>query len=76
MGQIGGQGVEYWYNGLSRFPKLRSTNGEAGYVEVEDVNGEIVEKKARDQQRFEFVKAGVSALGFVMAVVGIWGDGA
>ena len=44
--------------------------------QVEDVNGEIVEKKARDQQRFEFVKAGVSALGFVMAVVGIWGDGA
>lgn len=44
--------------------------------DVEDVNGEIVEKKARDQQRFELVKTGVSAFAFTMAVVGIWGDAA
>ena len=42
----------------------------------EEVNGEMVEKKTRDQQQIEFIKAGVGALGFVMAVVGIWGDGA
>lgn len=44
--------------------------------ENEDINGEMVEKKARDQQRFELLKTGVSATGFVMAVVGIWGDAA
>lgn len=44
--------------------------------ENEDINGEMVERKARDQQRFELVKTGVSAVGFVMAVVGIWGDAA
>ena len=44
--------------------------------EVGDVNGEQVEKKARDQQWIEFVRTGVSGLGFVMGVVGIWGDGA
>lgn len=41
-----------------------------------EVNGEQVEKEARRQQFIEFVRAGVSGLGFVMGVVGIWGDGA
>ena len=44
--------------------------------EVGDVNGEQVEKRARDQQFLEFVRAGVAGLGFAMGVVGIWGDGA
>ena len=44
--------------------------------DVGDVNGEQVEKKARDQQWIEFVRTGVSGLGFVMGVVGLWGDGA
>lgn len=44
--------------------------------EVGEVNGEMVEKRARDQQWVEFVRTGVSGIGFVMAVVGLWGDGA
>ncbi|KAK4546540.1 hypothetical protein LTR36_001757 [Oleoguttula mirabilis] len=44
--------------------------------DVDDVNGEQVEKKAREQQWIEFVRMGVSGAGFVMGVVGIWGDGA
>lgn len=44
--------------------------------DVEEVNGEEVERTARNQQFVEFVRAGVSGLGFVMGVVGIWGDGA
>ena len=44
--------------------------------DVEDVNGEQVEKDARTQQFIEFVRTGVAGLGFVMGVVGIWGDGA
>lgn len=44
--------------------------------EVDEVNGEQVEKKARDQQWIEFVRTGISGLGFVMGVVGLWGDGA
>lgn len=44
--------------------------------EVGEINGETVEKKARDVQWIEFVRTGVSGMGFVMAVVGLWGDGA
>ncbi|KAL6243634.1 hypothetical protein RBB50_009627 [Rhinocladiella similis] len=31
---IGGQGVEYWYNGLSRFPSLSSTRSKRGKASV------------------------------------------
>lgn len=44
--------------------------------DVGEVNGEQVEKKARDQQFIEFVRTGISGVGFVMGVVGLWGDGA
>ncbi|KAK4502684.1 hypothetical protein PRZ48_006110 [Zasmidium cellare] len=44
--------------------------------EVGDVNGEQVEKRARDQQYLEFVRTGVAGLGFTMGVIGVWGDGA
>lgn len=44
--------------------------------DVGEVNGEQVEKKAREQQWIEFLRMGVSGAGFVMGVVGIWGDGA
>lgn len=42
----------------------------------DDVNGEEVEKSARDQQFMEFVRTLVAGTGFAMGVVGIWGDGA
>lgn len=45
-------------------------------LESEDVNGEQVERRAREQQWVEMTRAGVSGLGFVMGVIGIWGDGA
>ena len=49
-----------------------------GVVEqdVDDVNGEEVERRAREQQWIEFVRCGVSGVGFAMGVLGIWGDGA
>jgi autophagy-related protein 33 len=40
---------------------------------VDDVNGEEVERRAREQQWF--VRCGVSGVGFAMGVLGIWGDG-
>ena len=48
-----------------------------GVVEedVDDVNGEEVERRAREQQWVEFVRCGVSGVGFAMGVLGIWGDG-
>jgi autophagy-related protein 33 len=48
-----------------------------GVVEedVDDVNGEEVERRAREQQWVEFVRCGVSGLGFAMSVLGLWGDG-
>lgn len=42
----------------------------------EDVNGEEVERRARAQQLVEGVRCVVSAVGFGMGVLGIWGDGA
>lgn len=44
--------------------------------DVGEVNGEEVENQARAQQLLEFVRTGVAGVGFVMGMVGIWGDGA
>jgi autophagy-related protein 33 len=72
---LGGQGVEYWYNGLSRFPGLRSK--EEGYVDVEqEVNGEKVEAEMGRERMVQLVRTGVCGVGFAMGVVGVWGDGA
>ena len=79
MGFVGGQGVEYWYNGLSRFPSWkskRSGNGEEGFVSVEEVNGEKVEGEMVRERRVQGVRSLVAGVGFAMGVVGIWGDGA
>lgn len=88
MAFLAGQGVEYYYNGLDRFPKLRrsSQNGARSYVMVEEeeeeeeeeasVNGEKVEMEMSRERRVQGVRALVSGLGFAMGVVGIWGDGA
>jgi autophagy-related protein 33 len=43
---------------------------------VPEINGEQVERTTRDRQLWEFLRTGLSGLGFAMAVVGIWGDGA
>lgn len=45
-------------------------------LEEGDVNGEEVERFARALQLGEFVRTVVGGVGFVMGVVGIWGDGA
>lgn len=75
MAFLGGQGVEYWYNGFSRFPSLKAR--ESGYVEVEvEVNGEMVEQEMSRERRVQAIRAAVSGVGFAMGVVGIWGDGA
>ncbi len=56
--------------------KRRVVKGAEDEEDMDDVNGEQVEKRAREQQWIEFVRTGVSGLGFVMGVVGLWGDGA
>lgn len=77
MGLVGGQGVEYWYNGWTRFT-LKRQSKETGYVEVEssEVNGEKVEAEMAREVRTQNVRTAVSLVGFLMGVVGIWGDGA
>jgi hypothetical protein len=87
MGCLGGQGVEYYYNGLRRFPSWRSATGNnnnnasKSYVMVEGddeqgVNGEKVEMEMSRERRVQGVRALVSGIGFAMGMVGIWGDGA
>lgn len=101
---IGGQGIEYYYNGLQRFPTFRSRKavapqddgvrgrkamGDSEYVSVgretssgseEEkefaVNGEKVEMEMARERKVQFVRTIVSGVGFMMGVVGIWGDGA
>ena len=72
---LGGQGVEYWYNGFSRFPSLRGNGQESSYVEVDEVNGEKVEMEMTQERRVQGIRSLVSGVGFAMGVVGIWGDG-
>ncbi|KAF7513529.1 hypothetical protein GJ744_008823 [Endocarpon pusillum] len=85
MAFLAGQGLEYYYNGLDRFPTLRrsasSERAARSYVMVTDedeasVNGEKVEMEMSRERRVQAVRALISGLGFVMGVVGIWGDGA
>jgi len=45
-------------------------------VGSEPVNGEMVERSVRRRQFVEGVRAAIAGAGFVVAVVGIWGDGA
>lgn len=82
MAFFGGQGVEWWYNGISRFPivksdgrgkgKIRGTENDAD----RDVNGESVEREMVRERWMQSVRTGISGVGFLMGVVGIWGDGA
>jgi autophagy-related protein 33 len=73
---LGGQGVEYWYNGFSRFPSFKQNGRESGYVEVDGINGEKVEMEMTRERRVQRIRSLVSGVGFAMGVVGIWGDGA
>jgi len=47
------------------------------FVEVEerDLNGEEIRRGIESWRALQAVRAGISGLGFIMAVVGIWGDG-
>ncbi|KAF2721730.1 hypothetical protein K431DRAFT_246621 [Polychaeton citri CBS 116435] len=43
---------------------------------IDEINGEEVEKDARGQQWLEGVRSALAGAGFVMGVIGLWGDGA
>lgn len=42
--------------------------------EEQDVNGEVVTKEVEKGQGRETVRAGIYGVGFVLGLVGIWGD--
>lgn len=76
MAFLGGQGVEVYYNGVGRLSFLRGKEGEFVDGEEENVNGEKVEAEMGRERWTQAVRTGVCGLGFVMGVVGVWGDGA
>ena len=41
----------------------------------EDINGEMVREGMEGWRRGQIAKAGITAAGFAMSLVGIWGDG-
>ena len=47
----------------------------ASEEEVEDVNGEDVRIQVESLTRGYLARTGLAALGFAMAIVGLWGDG-
>jgi hypothetical protein len=49
---------------------------ESGDEDVSGVNGEVVRRGVEKGRQVEAVKAGIFGVGFFMAVVGVWGDGA
>jgi autophagy-related protein 33 len=70
-------------DGLKGREREREEGMGSGYVEVErerereeGVNGEKVEMEMAREKKVQFVRTLVSGVGFVMGVVGIWGDGA
>ncbi|EFY90900.1 hypothetical protein MAC_03016 [Metarhizium acridum CQMa 102] len=48
----------------------------ASEEDIEDINGEEVRVEVERLSRGYFARTGLAALGFAMAVVGLWGDGA
>lgn len=48
----------------------------ASEEEIEDINGEEVRTQVETMAKRFKLSAGLSTLGFAMAVLGIWGDGA
>lgn len=48
----------------------------ASEEEIDDVNGEELRVHVEGLAQGYVVRAGLAALGFAMAVVGVWGDGA
>jgi len=44
--------------------------------EQKTVNGESVERDMAKEKKAQAIRAGVAGLGFMAAVVGVWGDGA
>lgn len=63
----------------SNLPDLFAAAEKANEQSTEDeqsVNGEMVERDVVASQKREGSRVLISAVGFVLAVVGIWGDGA
>lgn len=48
----------------------------ASEEDIEDINGEEVRVQVEGLARVYVARTGLAALGFAMAVVGLWGDGA
>lgn len=58
-------------------PTTASGGSESGDDEAQAaVNGEVVRRGVKRGQAVEAARAGIFGLGFLMAVVGVWGDGA
>ena len=76
---LAGGGVEFYFYGSSRARLLTEGSrygGQALEAEQKTINGESVERDMAKEKKSQIVRAGVAGLGFVAAVVGIWGDGA
>ena len=57
-------------------PTTASGGSESGDDEAAHVNGEVVRRGVERGRAVEAARAGIFGLGFFMAVVGVWGDGA
>jgi autophagy-related protein 33 len=53
-----------------------ASGGEDLEFEEETLNGEEVRSEVLAFRKTQYVQTGIASLGFLLAVVGIWGDGA
>jgi autophagy-related protein 33 len=53
-----------------------SVKSESGEDDTEAMNGEVVRRGVERGQAVEAFRTGFWGLGFMMGIVGIWGDGA
>ena len=71
-GGLGGKG-----KGKSGEAREKKIGSDDEWVEAEgEVNGEEMRKSMENWMKNQAIRAGVAGLGFLMAVVGVWGDGA
>lgn len=51
------------------------SSGSSEASDEEDINGEVVRKAVERNQLTETIRAGLYGTGFLLSVIGIWGDG-
>lgn len=56
------------------FQSLKTKLNKQSQISQSDINGESVQRDMNQEQKVLALRAGLAGVGFMMAVVGLWGD--